>query len=180
MNRPNPLIVIAGILALSVWNPKLSAAEPLQGAAAILRQANAEPEKAPTAELSPAAKLAGEIASFPARASKLPPAEAATEWLKLFDRAAEVEPDETPRRHRGGPTKRADAGALVAALPAPEAWPELARQIEARPKLAGKKAVRELGLRLLARVLTQDRTGQLRVLAEYQATLADSTDPAAS
>jgi tetratricopeptide (TPR) repeat protein len=175
-----PLLPYLAALHFTLSLPVLQGADTLQGAAAILRQASADAKAEAPKEPSAAEKLADELAAFPARAAKLPPAEAATEWLKFFDRAAELDPEESVRSRIRPGAQGTDSAALVAVLPAPEAWPELARQIDARPKRTGQSATRELGLRLLAHLLTQNRTAQLKVLAEQQATLAGSSDPMAT
>jgi tetratricopeptide (TPR) repeat protein len=164
------------LFGFAISGQSLSAADALQGAIAILRQTEVvgtETKK----ESSPAKKLLAEIKAFPDRAATIQPADAAAEWLRLVDAVDKMSEEGEASGGMDPYWFKLSMPELVAALPPPETWKELARQIESRPKPSGKKAIGHLGLRLLANILIRDRTAQLKVLAEYHAAEASkSTD----
>ena len=154
MQRITPLLAVFIIsLALSA-----SAADALRGAAAILDQLaqGADQTKQPAKPPSEAAKLRTDVSNFTARVSALAPATAAGEWLALADRLAKM-----PARMRYGAGEEQvpppQFPELIAALPPPAAWDELAKAIASRPAPKTLKDAREVSLRMLGLALSGDR-----------------------
>src|SRR5690349_4156638 len=99
----------------------------------------------------PVAALKSDIKALSVKVATMPPAEAASEWLKLFDRYGDVphSSDGSTRsytRWRGSYRIRQSVGGasgvtfaeLLAALPPPAGWEELAKAIDSRPMPAGE------------------------------------------
>lgn len=99
--------------------------------------------------------LVREVTAFEARASRLAPAEAAEQWLKLVDAFLALDPA-ARMQLRGGGGEPLSFRAVLAVMPPVAAWPELAAAIRRRPVSTPKPAAAELGLRLLAARLTDD------------------------
>jgi len=135
-----------------------SAADSLRGAAAVLDQVSqgGDQAKLPTKPPSETVKLRTDLSNFTAHASTLTPAAAASEWLALADRLAKM-----PARMRFSAgmdqVPPPQFRELIAALPSPAAWDELARAIAARPAPTTLKDAREVSLRMLGLALTGDR-----------------------
>jgi tetratricopeptide (TPR) repeat protein len=148
----SPLLLVTVCLSVSA-----SAAEPLRGAAAILDElaAKANAKDVQPAAVSPVVKFRANLANFTARAATLAPAAAAQEWLALGDRLAKLYSQrQIADDEFSNPPQFSD---MLAALPPPAAWDELAKAVAARPVPAALKDVREFGLRMLAAALTGDR-----------------------
>ncbi len=147
------------------------AEEALRGAAAVLKSV-AEESKAPEVPklLSESAKLRAELTNFTARAVSLAPAEAAKEWLALFDRVAETGGPQqfNPGQSRDLPLLPNDA---LAALPPPAAWDELVKAISARPDPKTLKDTREFGLRMLGEALIGNHAALAKRSGEFEAVL---------
>lgn len=105
------------------------------GAETVLQQALATNATAKTAAeiLSPQQQLQTELKAFQTNVIALPAPEAAAQWLKFVDRFAQL-PDERANYfgQRGARQEPLTAQDLIAALPPPTAWPELAGQVERR------------------------------------------------
>ncbi len=115
---------------------------------------------------SDAAKLNKDIAAFSAK-DKQAPAEAAREWLDLFNRYAALEQDQ--RRAIMLPENNAQGIAvLMLALPGPDAWPELKGLIDARASGGEANPLVEQSLRLLAGTLTNDPAGQAEAVSKIE------------
>ena len=108
--------------------------------------------------LSPAATLMKDIVAFRTRSAQLAAPVAAAEWLALWDRSLAIDAKRVTTDYDA--YDAATGGvvgprSLLAALPAPEAWPAIRAQGRARAAKAPDD-VSALGLRLLAEVLTRD------------------------
>lgn len=129
------------------------------GAQVVLRQALATNAAGTTQPkpLSPLSQLREDLKAYQTNAIALPPAGAAAQWLKLLDRFVQL-PDNRANyyeRHNAE-DEPMSAEKLIAALPAPSAWPELARQVEQQPAGEGIGALRQIGLRMLVHTLLGD------------------------
>lgn len=157
------LLLVTVCLSISA-----SAAEPLRGAAAILGElaAKANAKDVQPAAVSPVAKFRADLANFTARAATLAPAAAAQEWLAFEDRLAKLY---SQRQITDGefsnPPQFSD---MLAALPPPTAWDELAKAVATRPVPAALKDAREYGLRMLAAALTGDRASLAKQVAALE------------
>ena len=153
--RPTTLLIV---VLTACFVSSVSAADSLRGAASILEQISqgADPATQPAKPTSEAAKLRTDLSNFTARASTLAPAAAASEWLALADRLGKM-----PARMRygagGDQVPPPQFPELIAALPPPTAWDELAKAIAARPAPKTLKDAREVSLRMLGLALTGDR-----------------------
>ena len=147
-----PVLLVSVCLSVSA-----SAAEPLRGAAAILGDlaAKASAQAAQPAAVSPVAQLRTDLTGFATRAGTPAPAAAANEWLALADRLAKI----YAQRQNADDEVYAPPqfSELLAVLPPPAAWDEIAKAVAARPAPAAMKDAREFGLRMLGAALTGDR-----------------------
>ena len=161
------LLFVLSAVALSA-----TAAEPLQGAIALLDSLSDKIGKTDTAPkpVSDGARLRFDLTNFTARSAALTPGVAAQEWVSLADRLASLPP---PMRDRAVPGEEPPPQVqdLIAALPPPAAWDELAKIIAARPAPAALKDTREFGLRMLARALTGDSPGLAGLASAFEALL---------
>ncbi len=66
--------------------------------------------------------------------------------------------------------------AVVATLPPPSAWDALAAAVGSRPQRKGAAAIRELCLRLLVHVLTNDRKAQRDDLTAFESVVTEGKD----
>lgn len=164
------LLALLATLSLAVHAP---AAEPLRGAQAVLDDIAAQtgaPAQAAAKPLSETAKLRTDLTNFTARAATLAPAAAAREWLALGDRSAKLPPqDRFNRNAQAEPPLQPQE--LIAALPPPAVWDELAKAIAARPAPAGINDTREFALRMLGQTLAGDRAAVGAELAKFEALL---------
>jgi tetratricopeptide (TPR) repeat protein len=156
-------LTLAGLLAGGVC----ARAADFIGAAGVLRQvddrkAKPDDQAKTTNEVT---RLKADLQAFSAAAAGLPAAEAAQRWLALADRAAKVQ----GHARRGGDSESLRREDLLAALPPPEAWGELARAVQTRPPAKGNADTRNIGLQLLAAVLTGDTNGQNQAVARLSA-----------
>lgn len=120
--------------------------------------------------LSPAAMLMRDIAAFRSRVPQLAAPAAAAQWLELWDRSLAMDAQRAAREYDAFDlvTQSAvGARSLLAALPAPEAWPLLRSQATARAK---KKPddVSAVGLRLLTELLARDAAAAQQSLATFE------------
>lgn len=88
-----------------------------------------------------------------APAAGVSPVKTGKAWLSLFDARLRPMPSHGPIR----PTEPLFVRDILMALPPPEEWEGLKKEILARPEATGQAALREIGLRLLADVLTGDQ-----------------------
>ncbi|HSI11635.1 MAG TPA: hypothetical protein VK961_06305, partial [Chthoniobacter sp.] len=159
--------LVAGLLVLAVA-PLWSA--DFQGADAVLKKMLKAHEK-PLEGAKPAdttEEIRQKLADFRAQAETLPPDQAATQWLALFDAFSALPPRDFYNSRGSNFSNfydRFSAKSFLQALPPAGAWDELARQIEAR-KDGGE--LRGKGLRLLATILRGDAAGRERLLKELR------------
>ena len=124
-----------------------ASAQELLGAKEALQQVRKQ--AAETAPAKDAAELRKTIRALPKTLETLAPPAAAAAWLAVYD-----EWRAKPKAVRAG-QHQLQFGELFDALPPPEAWPELARLIEARPVAGNDEAqMRSLALRMLGHRLT--------------------------
>jgi tetratricopeptide (TPR) repeat protein len=128
--------------------------------------------------VSPAATLMKDIVAFRSRLARLSASVAATEWLSLWDRALAMDTRRAANDYEAyDAMTRALVGprSLLAALPAPEAWPLIRAQSTARATKTPAD-VSALGLKLLTELLTRDAAAAQRSLAVFER-LAASGEP---
>jgi tetratricopeptide (TPR) repeat protein len=109
-------------------------------------------------------KLKDDLDRFTREAGKLAPAEAAARWLQLVEGFWQ-----TPVDQRYLSDFILNSREIIAALPGPSAWPELARLINTRPEKQGPEQMREIALRLMAATLTGDAAAQQKQLEALKA-----------
>ena len=139
------------------------------GAAGVLRAVEERHagagQKAPVTNES--AQLSADLNTFSQTSGSLPPAEAAQRWLELADRSIKVQSHARSSDYMS--YGQNDASALLAALPPPVAWPDLARAVAARPPARDNGEIREIGLSFLAALLTGDTNAQNQVISQLSA-----------
>ena len=162
-------VVVAAVGSVHDSPVTVLGAESYLGAEAVLNklaEQAAAPADTDSAEKTAAARWRQDVKLLRARAAVLPPKDAAGGWLALMDRLYELTRSFTPEDVQGGePPGFRD---LLAALPPPAAWGELARAVDSRPPAQGAKAVREVCLRLVAHTLTADRAAQTNDLSAME------------
>ncbi len=141
-----------------------------EGVLKLVKERNATVTPAPADDQS---KLRDELKAFQAASTNLAPAEAARRWLELADRAAKAQ--RRAAMHYDPNTRPVEGDDLLAVLPPPPAWGELAKAIAARPAAKGAAEMRELGLRFLAATLTGDTEGQNREITKLSAKAKDAS-----
>ncbi len=170
MKKPN-LLRAGFFFSLSLFltvGPSVHAADFL-GAAVVLQKLAEKPEGKEKKDVSEAGRLKEAIAAFKAQAATMKPEDAADAWLVLLERSWKVRPSDMTSEMEGMDYESGQKKSVWSALPPPPAWEFLAKKIEARPVGEGKKAARELGLRLLAHVLLGDQAAQKKDLADMEA-----------
>lgn len=96
-----------------------------------LRSASKSPAVAPTTG-DDYAKLHRDMTLFSKQSASLPPQDAASQWLGLFDRGVALHNNPSQMSMSGNLIRE-----IIQAVPRPECWPELQKRVEARP-LAGQ------------------------------------------
>ncbi|HTQ29736.1 MAG TPA: hypothetical protein VMI53_00865, partial [Opitutaceae bacterium] len=162
--------VFAALLT-GILSPENIHAQDYMGANAVLHKVeescakpNEKHEKDEPSKLRDDLKLFGQISVH------LAPAEAATRWLELVDRAAKIQRQSAQNYNPSVMPITADD--LMNVLPPPAVWNELAKAIAMRPPAKDGGDVREAGLRLLAATLTGDAAGRSREITNIQAKAA--------
>jgi tetratricopeptide (TPR) repeat protein len=148
-------VIVLAAMAASL-RPTTAGAEDYLGAAAVLQQLMSTngATSSDVTNISPAEQLRADLKTFSAQSADLPPSVAASTWLALLDRQAQLA--ENPTVRRLGQVMPLQFAEVLEVLPAPAAWPELARQVDARAVGDATEANRQLGLRLLVHTLTGD------------------------
>ncbi|SIO09165.1 Tetratricopeptide repeat-containing protein [Singulisphaera sp. GP187] len=149
------------LIALSAVNVVVvpASAQDLLGAKGAMQQVRKEAAKSTPAQ--EAAELRKTIRTLPKKLEMLAPAEAAAAWLAMYD-----EWQAKPLAVRAE-QQQLQFSELFDALPSPEAWPELAALIDARPVAGNDEAqMRALALRMLGHRLT-NRTDLLKQDLEH-------------
>jgi len=161
---------VAWAIACALAAPAFARAADLQPIDAVLGRI--EPRSADTAAAAatPAATLARDIVAFRTRVEQMPAPQAASAWLALWDRAVALEPKQAANDYDAyDPATRSLVGprSLLSALPAPEAWPAIRAQADARAaKNPDQLAVR--ALQFLADVLSRDADAARQTLAAVE------------
>ena len=117
--------------------------------------------------------------TFKEKVAKLSPKESAAQWLALFDRGARLVPaviDLDEAEIIDYVTSESPMHSVFLALPPPDHWPELVKAIESRQPKKGEETVCDLGLRLLAGILSDDVAARKKVVDELRAAAPASTD----
>lgn len=164
-------VAMAVAMAMGLVFAAGTSAADLQSVESVLARIG-KPDTAAAKALSPAAALKKDIEAFRSRAPQLPAPGASAEWLALWDRSlALLDSDarSTTDYDAYDPATRTLVGprSVLAALPAPEAWPLIREQATARAAKA-PKAPQALGLRLIAEVLTHDAAAVQQSLAGFE------------
>jgi len=147
----------------------LPASAQLIGADEVLRRLEKSITGSQLQAASKPAEFLADIRRFRAEAPAMEPAKAAAAWLALFDRAASLgQPTADPDSRVMDTEINATVGthSVLAALPAPEAWPALREAARSRAK--AKADTRSLGLRLLTDLLANDRKAAEATLVEIE------------
>ncbi len=167
MNWKNRLIVSA----LSVSFALQGHAAEMIGARAVLAKATGQqaPEAKPEQNL--AEQLRKDLKAFGESSATLSAKDAASGWLKLVDQwiasARKPSPDDFAG-YRPGLMAAVQPNEILSALPGPDAWDELAKQVDAKPVDKGRKGFRQLGLKLIASRLKGDVTAKDAVIATFE------------
>jgi tetratricopeptide (TPR) repeat protein len=168
------LIRIGFIISLLAVSAR---AADFQGAAAILKEASGTATGSPTnTPASERDKFLADLKSAPTASSDIPSRDAAKQWLSLADRyfvLASKPIDPTDSETMMQPLQ---FQAVVATLPPPSAWDALTTAVEARPQGKGATAVRELCLRLLVHMLTNNQKAQRDDLTAFESVLSKNKD----
>ncbi len=166
---------IACACALAGAGP-LQAADLLSAEAVLAR--SARPTAATAADLSPAAKLLGEIRAYRQRSTSLAPAAAAKQWLGLWQQGtalAALPPAADYSGYDSGIGAPAGLRSVLSALPPPAAWDELRKQIDiAVGKRSGQREA--LALRMLGEALSQDRRSLATSIESMRALVKDADE----
>lgn len=161
---------VAWAMACALAAPAFARAADLQPIETVLGRIDWRADNASAEALSLAAALMRDIAAFRAHVERLPAPQAASAWLALWDRAVALEPKQSGNDYEAyDPATRALVGprSLLAALPAPEAWPLIRAQAVARAaKNPDQMAVR--ALQFLADVLSRDADAARQTLAAIE------------
>jgi tetratricopeptide (TPR) repeat protein len=162
---PSLQLLTGVLLGTGSWS--MEAAEGMKGARAVLQTvAEQSGRKAEAAPASDAGRLRAELQAFGNESSALGPAEAAKQWLAFVERFLAL-----PRQERTdhGSEQGVSAQLLLAALPRPDSWPELAKLVAARPAPRKGSELQESGLRLMAAALTSDSATRDKEIQALQA-----------
>jgi hypothetical protein len=156
------LLASASLISKAADNP--SKQQDYKGAAAVLKQVEEQSKGSPPEEKPSESKnLRADLKRFTTNVVSLQAAEAASQWLALFDRFLTNPPAMAFRP--GEDMTPIQANDLLQALPGPPAWNDLRKLIDKRPQQPANKATAEIGLRLLAHTLMGDRSAQTNDLA---------------
>jgi tetratricopeptide (TPR) repeat protein len=163
-------------LAIGINCLPVCAAE-FQGAKAILQQiAEANAKKPDDGGGSNAAdNLLAKIKAFGNGAAALAPADAAAQWLALFDAylAVPAELVQECQRDANGESSLS-LNALVAVLPASNAWDDIIKGMEAR---AGEQSgILKNTMHLFATILGNDNTARLQAIDSLQSSVSRADD----
>jgi tetratricopeptide (TPR) repeat protein len=162
-------IAVASVLLFSGSAASLLQAAELQAVGAVLARTDGEfTASAAPAGKSDAGRLLQDITEFRATGTRMAPAQAATRWLWLWDRASAG--DLRPTTYDAFDTllnEQVGPRSVLAALPAPEAWPEIRKYAEARVATTPNDPA-AIGLKLIADVLMHDRAASLQSLQSFE------------
>ncbi len=127
-----------------------------RGADAVLAEALQATSKTNVSQpkVSPATQMKEDLKAFARTSTNLPPAQAATQWLVLFDRLYSLKEQPSGSGYRQGAIPRVQD--LLGCLPPPAGWPELARMAEARQADESTAVLRNLALRMVVHTLNGD------------------------
>jgi tetratricopeptide (TPR) repeat protein len=153
-------------------------------AKALLERLSQKAADRPSADVDETtARFKADVQAFKEKVAKLSPNEAAGEWLALFDRGAGMVPASSNEIdvHGNIDVFFEDGGnsplrQAFLALPPPDHWPALAKAIEARQPAKGEETARDLGLRLLAGILSNDAAARKKIVDELRANAPATTD----
>jgi tetratricopeptide (TPR) repeat protein len=164
MNRMmKPCLTFSATLAFAC--SLLPAAE-FQGAEAILRQIAAASARPATGSQDAAAELAEKLARFRSARHALAPADAAAQWLALFDAYRKMPPVELRTSAAGGGTAPISMETLISSLPPSAGWAGIRAGLETRaahePQPLGST------LQLFATVVGNDNEQRLKAIDALQ------------
>jgi tetratricopeptide (TPR) repeat protein len=164
------------LVAALVLFSAVALADDFEGAGALLQKLNEAQAPSPTPAQAPTLDTVGQFAkdldSFTKQANGQAPADAARNWLALFDRAEKLQ---AARGEIGG--FGSVPRAVFSALPGPSAWPALESQIKSRAPDAPGIASTPAALRLIADTLMNAEDQQWADLAKLSAVQASSSTP---
>ncbi len=144
------------------------------GASAVLQKVSGQTntsDKSETPRVKELAQLKRDVKAFGTRVATLSGADAAKEWLELFDRTSKL--TRASVRNFNEMEEPVDFNSLMEVLPPSGAWDALEKAVEARPPVKGLAAgTREIALRLLAHTLTGNQAAQKADLASLEALFA--------
>ncbi len=129
---------------------------------------SAEKEKNKSGEDEAVEKLQKDVENFKLSRSSMKPGKAVSRWLELYDRFWNLPPAATQKMMRFGRRGGAEFGleALLSAVPPPDTWKRLKKQVLDRQK--SKKGLQEAGLRLMVYYLTGDRENLKKSLEAFK------------
>lgn len=153
--RTRYMLVATAFLVLGI---SYTACASLRGAAGILKELQGEPKQAVGARDKAPDDFSARLEAYAERRTSLDPDQAAREWMSLYDQLDAVPVASRTRAMFSSfnVSQESEFAGLVDALPAPDAWPELARLIRERPEKKGVAGARELALRVLGSTLNRE------------------------
>lgn len=119
--------------------------------------------------MSEAAKLLKDINTYRNGSASLSIDQAATDWLLLWDRAKSLDNENLAADYSAYDVETGTPVGLrsvIAALPAPSAWPSLRQQVVARARLKPDD-VPTLGLQFITELLSRDKTAFFETLNRF-------------
>jgi tetratricopeptide (TPR) repeat protein len=165
----------AGIIAASVIGAAalaVGATKGLRPASDVLGAIEQKADDPAAGAGSSSAQLLADIEVFRKESARLAPEAAASHWFALYDRAVKLGPPQLTdiSTYDAATQSPVGAGSLLAALPAPEAWPALRAEASRRAAVA-KPDSKNLALRYLAEVLNGDRDAAFATLSAIERTI---------
>lgn len=155
-------------LACILFSAQIVLAADYLGASAVLHEVEQRNGTPVTQNKNDASsKLREALKTFGQNSSNLPPAQAAKEWLELVDQATKVQ--QQSQQSFAPSTRPIQADDVLGVLPPPSSWNDLNKLIAARPAVKGGEETKEIGLRLLAASLLDDKDARNLEITNLQA-----------
>lgn len=175
MLRLGRICTIVGLFALVGAAPLAAQDQQFRGAEAALKALTMPAAADKPKATDPASTFREDLRPFRERVATLPPKEAAAGWLALVERYLQLQPN--PEALADAASQPLQFQEVLAALPPPAAWSDLAAAIAARKPAAAKKSALDHSLLLLAHVLQGNVEAQWQELAALEK-LATAGGPA--
>lgn len=152
------LLYVCGFaLGIAFLEPSVGSAQELLGAKSVLQKVldDTRQQKPTTEDFDLHSQLEAAARDFVERLNALSPNHAAAKWLELYDLYVKLDRDGRANWQRRPDEVRPEQ--LLDVLPGPDVWPELVRQIDARPvPPPGRDRIRWVTIRILGHRLAAD------------------------